>query len=215
MSSKKINRPTLSFSNDKKGERKVSDTQKESKDNEVKRKNKEINPDNSVFGWWSSIYFDYLKQEANNPDNPHPLMASLEVEVVKEADLEQILALYKQAGWWNEPIDEKSYERVRRIISDTFCFVIARYQDRIVGMGRSISDGVSDAYIQDVVVDKDFRRQGIGEAIIHRIVQFLLEHNIRWIALISEPGSEEFYRQIGFRDMMGYTPLFLPIENKE
>jgi GNAT superfamily N-acetyltransferase len=66
-----------------------------------------------------------------------------------------------------------------------------------------------------VVVDKDFRRQGIGEAIIHRIVQFLLEHNIRWIALISEPGSEEFYRQIGFRDMMGYTPLFLPIENKE
>ncbi|HQF81810.1 MAG TPA: hypothetical protein PK707_03025, partial [Candidatus Syntrophosphaera thermopropionivorans] len=85
MSSKKINRPTLSFSNDKKRERKVSDTQKESKDNEEKKKNKEKYPDNSVLQWWSSIYFDYLKQEANNPDNPHPLMASLEVEVVKEA----------------------------------------------------------------------------------------------------------------------------------
>lgn len=65
-----------------------------------------------------------------------------------------------------------------------------------MGMGRSISDGVSDAYIQDVVVDKDFRRQGIGEAIIHRIVQFLLEHNIRWIALISEPGQKSFIAKL-------------------
>lgn len=50
-----------------KRERKVSDTQKETKDNEEKRKIREINPDNSVLGWWSSIYFDYIKQEANNP----------------------------------------------------------------------------------------------------------------------------------------------------
>ena len=213
MSSKKINRPTLSFSNDKKGERKVSDTQKETKDNEEKRKNKEINPDNSVLGWWSSFYFDYLKQEANNPKNPHPLLASIEVEVVKEADVKQILALYKEAGWWDEPINKKAYERVRKIISNTYCFVIARYQNRIVGMGRSISDGVSDAYIQDVTVDKDFRRQGIGEAIIHRIVQYLFEHGIRWVALISEPGAEDFYQQLGFMKMDGYTPFILPFEN--
>ena len=219
MSSKTLINPPMSFSSRKKIERNVSNSRKENNNKvEAKEKNEENTgkyPDNSNLRWWSSFYFDYLKQESNNPDNPHPLLASVEIEVVKEADLEQILTLYKQAGWWNEPIDEKSYERTRRIISETFCFVIALYQDRIVGMGRSISDGVSDAYIQDVVVDKDFRRQGIGEAIIHRIVQFLPEHNIKWIALISEPGSEEFYQQLGFREMIGYTPFIVPFEDKE
>jgi spermidine synthase len=90
--------------------------------------------------------------------------------------------------------------------------VIARFEEKIVGMGRSISDGVSDAYIQDVVVDKDYRRQGIGEAIVHRIVQFLLEHDIKWIALISEPGSEDFYLKLGFREMLEYTPFLLPLQ---
>jgi spermidine synthase len=177
-----------------------------------KKENKKKYQDYPVLRWWSSSYFDYLKQEANNPENPHPLMTSIEVEVVKEADLEQILALYKQAGWWDEVLDEKAFERVRRIISETYCFVIARFEEKIVGMGRSISDGVSDAYIQDVVVDKDYRRQGIGEAIVHRIVQFLLEHDIKWIALISEPGSEDFYRKLGFREMLEYTPFLLPLQ---
>lgn len=177
-----------------------------------KKENKKKYQDYPVLRWWSSSYFDYLKQEANNPENPHPLMTSIEVEVVKEADLEQILALYKQAGWWDEVLDEKAFERVGRIISETYCFVIARFEEKIVGMGRSISDGVSDAYIQDVVVDKDYRRQGIGEAIVHRIVQFLLEHDIKWIALISEPGSEDFYLKLGFREMLEYTPFLLPLQ---
>ena len=173
-----------------------------------KKENKKKYQDYPVLRWWSSSYFDYLKQEANNPENPHPLMNSIEVEVVKEADLEQILALYKQAGWWDEVLDEKAFERVGRIISETYCFVIARFEEKIVGMGRSISDGVSDAYIQDVVVDKDYRRQGIGEAIVHRIVQFLLEHDIKWIALISEPGSEDFYLKLGFREMLSILLSF-------
>ena len=65
-------------------------------------------------------------------------------------------------------------------------------------MGRAISDGVSDAYIQDMVVLPEYRGRGIGGAILRRILELCREHGIRWIALIAEGGTGDFYRRLGF-----------------
>jgi ribosomal protein S18 acetylase RimI-like enzyme len=62
---------------------------------------------------------------------------------------------------------------VQAIIEKTHRFVIATLGDRIIGMGRAISDGVSDAYIQDVTVHPDLRGKGIGKAIIRKLVEQL------------------------------------------
>ncbi|MDD1665214.1 MAG: GNAT family N-acetyltransferase, partial [Methanomicrobiales archaeon] len=64
--------------------------------------------------------------------------------------------------------------------------------------GRAISDGVSDAYIQDMVVLPKYRGRGIGTAILRRILAACREHGISWIALIAEGGTGDFYRGLGF-----------------
>jgi ribosomal protein S18 acetylase RimI-like enzyme len=74
-------------------------------------------------------------------------------------------------------------------------------------MGRVISDGVSDGYIQDLVVLPRYRKSGIGKRIVATLVDRCLQSGITWIGLIAEPETEKFYQPLGFRTMEGHVPL--------
>jgi spermidine synthase len=76
-------------------------------------------------------------------------------------------------------------------------------------MGRAISDGVSDAYIQDLTVLADQRNQGIGGMILRALVARLHADGLFWIGLIAEPGSASFYLREGFRERVGWVPMLL------
>lgn len=140
-------------------------------------------------------------------------MSEIQIKIVKTAPAEEILALYRHAGWWQTDENPEYLNTVKRIISDTFCFVIALDGERIIGMGRAISDGISDGYIQDVTVHTDYRGRGIGKDIIRALVGHMKAHGLQWIGLISEPGYERFYQSLGFGVMQGYTPFLLKEDN--
>jgi ribosomal protein S18 acetylase RimI-like enzyme len=78
-----------------------------------------------------------------------------------------------------------------------FLFLAAFDDGRMIGMARAISDGVSDAYIQDVVVARSHRKQGVGKELILRLQSELEKCGIDWIGLVGAPGTENFYRKIG------------------
>jgi len=125
----------------------------------------------------------------------------------KEALKQDFVDLYRDAGWNAHLGDMNNLEWIDQIIRGSFCFVGAFSQDRMVGMGRSISDGVSDAYIQDVTVLKSFRGQGIGSSIIRSLVTYLKQSGIDWIGLIAEPGSRSLYEKTGFVTMTDHQPM--------
>ena len=120
-------------------------------------------------------------------------------------EIHRITALYRQAGWWPENGEDPLL--VSRIISGSHCFAIAETSGLIVGMGRAISDRASDAYIQDVVVDKDSRGVGIGTKIVQMLIHRLCKDGLTWIGLIAERNSHQFYQQLGFEIMPDATPL--------
>lgn len=130
-------------------------------------------------------------------------------DIVKEADCARILMLYRAAGWWQMDENPGYLETVKGILANSFAFVTASKDGQIIGMGRAISDGVSDAYIQDVTVFEEFRGQGIGKELIRHLIKHLKENHIQWIGLISEPGYERFYSGLGFAVMPHYTPFLL------
>jgi aralkylamine N-acetyltransferase len=125
---------------------------------------------------------------------------------VKSAPVDEIIALYKEGNWWSgDPLEESS---LPQLIAGSFCFIIARNEEgKIIGMGRAISDGVSDAYIQDVVVVECYRKQGVGRQIIKQICEYCIQQNLVWIGLIAEPGTEKFYQHLGFKPRQGYVPM--------
>jgi GNAT superfamily N-acetyltransferase len=133
-------------------------------------------------------------------------MREVEYEIVTSAPVEEIVELYKAGDWWQE--SPESRDVIPGMIKGSLCFMVARsLEGRIVGMARVISDGYSDAYIQDVVVHKSLRGKGIGRELIRRLTQFCLARKIAWIGLIAEPGTEEFYEELGYGPLIGYQPM--------
>ncbi|TYT74921.1 GNAT family N-acetyltransferase [Desulfobotulus mexicanus] len=130
-----------------------------------------------------------------------------EILVLKNPGLTEcrdIMALYQAENWWQGPED---LTLVARIIAGSHLFLTARTENRIIAMGRVISDGVCDAYIQDVTVHKDWRGQGIGARIIQELCQLLATEGIEWIGLIAERGSHPFYEKLDFGIMPGSLPM--------
>jgi ribosomal protein S18 acetylase RimI-like enzyme len=133
-------------------------------------------------------------------------MREVEYEAVSSAPVEEIVALYKSAGWWQESPEARSI--IPAMIRGSFCFMVARSLDgHIIGMARVISDGCSDAYIQDVTVLDAYRGQGIGSELVRRLTKFCLSRKIGWIGLVSEPGTQSLYEELGYGPLVGYQPM--------
>ena len=122
-----------------------------------------------------------------------------------QTEIDRLTELYRLAGWWTEAADNPA--AVEGIVRGSHCFLVARSAQTIVGMGRAISDRISDAYIQDVTVDPAFRGQGIGTNLVTRLVARLEADGIGWIGLIAERKTHPFYQPLGFSPMADSVPM--------
>lgn len=125
--------------------------------------------------------------------------------------LGQIILLYQGQDWLTQE-EADNPELVVQLIAGSHCFIVATDDDEIIGMGRGISDGVSDAYIQDVTVREAYRGQGIGTGIVSAVLDRLRADNMKWIGLIAERSSDEFYKGLGFKEMPNATPMIIEVE---
>lgn len=71
-----------------------------------------------------------------------------------------------------------------------------------VGMGRLIGDGMY-YMIVDVVVQPDYQKQGIGNKIVRKMIEYVDAGTPTGgrssIQLIAEKGKETFYKKMGFK----------------
>ena len=116
---------------------------------------------------------------------------SLRLEVVTSVRPEAVVDLYMDAGWWEEGWSE---DVIPAMVANSFRFVALFDGSELVGMGRALSDGVSDAYIQDIVVRTDYRGQGWGKKIVSRLVKELRAVGIDWIGLVARRAPKPFTR---------------------
>jgi spermidine synthase len=116
--------------------------------------------------------------------------------------IEHIAGFYISAGWIKEGED---HSFLLPALKGSFLVAGAFDRGRIVGSARVLSDGCSDAYIQDVVVAPEYRGQGIGRQLIETLIKGLKEHGVDWIALVGEPGTEGFYRKLKWQEKNGFT----------
>ena len=132
--------------------------------------------------------------------------SEIEIKFVKSWPEDDIVKLYKVGGWWKESYDKSG---IKQLIKGSFCFavVIDKKTKKAIGMGRVLSDGVSDGYIQDLVILPEYRKKGIGKKLTKSLIDYCKSKGITWIALVSEPNQENFYKKIGFKEMKNYTPL--------
>jgi ribosomal protein S18 acetylase RimI-like enzyme len=116
------------------------------------------------------------------------------VDDIKKMDFAKITAMLKDA-YWSEGI---GIDEVKQG-ADNSTLVVGAFTKggTQVGYSRVISDKIRFAYILDVYVDENFRRQGIGQAMIN----FILNHPelkdvYQWLLITKD--AHGVYSKAGF-----------------
>ena len=94
--------------------------------------------------------------------------------------------------------------------------VTARAGDTLIGLARALSDDVSIAYIQDILVHPDQQGSGIGRALLQRVLERYSHVRQKVLLTDNRPQQLQFYAAMGFKNTreLEKTPLnaFLIIE---
>ena len=110
----------------------------------------------------------------------------------KDIDAAQLVTLYRQAPW----AKTRSPEDARDMLTHTDVAITAWDGNRLVGLGRVLTDYVYRASIWDVIVDTAYQGQDIGSQIIQRILDHpdLKRVELFWLCT----RSPAFYEKLGF-----------------
>ena len=125
----------------------------------------------------------------------------------------ELCGLYAAVGW---TVYAENPTRLRAAIDGSHFVATARVDGQLVGLVRVVSDGVSIAYIQDILVHPDHHRRGIGR----RLLAAAIDHypDVRQKVLLTDDRPEQltFYASMGFSNTreLVRTPLnaFVRIE---
>ena len=92
------------------------------------------------------------------------------------------------------PIDD--IECIDGMLKHADITVAALYDEKIIGIARSITDFNYCCYLSDLAVDAKYQKHGIGKKLI-AITQAQLNKRCK-IILLSAPNATEYYPKLGF-----------------
>jgi len=82
------------------------------------------------------------------------------------------------------------------MLKNSNLIVTVRYDKKLVGMARAITDFFWVAYISDIVVDPNFQRIGLGKKLILKLRNELSDGCK--LLLLAAPFAVDYYPHIGF-----------------
>ncbi|KFK44966.1 hypothetical protein AALP_AA1G326700 [Arabis alpina] len=84
-----------------------------------------------------------------------------------------------------------------------------KLKKKLIGMARATSDHAFNATIWDVLVDPEYQGQGLGKALVEKLVRALLQRDIGNISLFADSQVVDFYQNLGFEaDPEGIKGMF-------
>ena len=85
----------------------------------------------------------------------------------EEMKLEDIVRLLRMSYW----ADKRPEETIAKSIRESDCFgICADGSDKLIGFARVISDHATAYYLCDVIIDPEYRGNGLGKALVSHIV---------------------------------------------
>lgn len=117
----------------------------------------------------------------------------LRMRTADEADLPAIASLRESVGW-------TAHEWALRAVldpSDSRCLLVVD-GNHVVGVGSGISYG-SLGFVGNMVVAEDYRRRGIGAAILEAVIEFLEDgRGCQRLELFATDSGRPLYARYGF-----------------
>ena len=119
----------------------------------------------------------------------------LEFSSDRPIPLEALLELYASVGWTAYTREPETLERA----FDGATYVVGAWEDEtLVGVCRVLSDNASILYVQDILVDPDHQRRGIGRALLERVLERYSHCRQKVLMTDDRPEQKAFYEALGF-----------------
>ena len=111
--------------------------------------------------------------------------------------IEEFNYLYDAVGWGS--YDEKVSKKA---LANTMYSVSVYDDDKIIGYGRIIGDGICFLYIHDVMVIPKYQNKKVGSQIMNKLLEKVnlikRENPYVRVYLGASKGKEKFYERFGF-----------------
>jgi GNAT superfamily N-acetyltransferase len=107
----------------------------------------------------------------------------------------ELIDLYDAVGWTAYTQDP---ERLIAAIDGSHAVFTARADDgRLIGLARTVSDGATICYLQDILVHPDAHRTGVGRALLTAVLDRYAQ--LRQFVLLTDDDSTQraFYTSLG------------------
>ena len=135
-------------------------------------------------------------------------MINYQIELLSKTNIKiaiEITNLLVQLEPTAAPISVKALEKVINS-KTTFVYIATDISSRIVGMITLVSfpklEGLNKTWIEDLVVDKKYRGQGIAKALIDKAFEKTKSLGVKSVSLTSRPSrtiANAFYKKLGFK----------------
>lgn len=189
-------------------------------------------------GFWESIKSGFVKNNPTQvieppstleeEEEPMPEEFVLVEKTLSDGAIEQIIfssggdvdvydlqALCDKVGWPRRPLSKLAAALKNSYMVATL-HSIKRLDGaegdndkKLIGMARATSDHAFNATIWDVLVDPQYQGQGLGKALIEKLIRALLQRDIGNITLFADSQVVEFYQNLGFEpDPEGIKGMF-------
>ena len=111
---------------------------------------------------------------------------------------QEILHLYASVGW-TAYTDHP--EQLRKGFENSMLTLAAYKDDQLLGIIRTVGDGHTIVFVQDILVFPEHQRKGVGSALLQAILDRY--SHVRQIELATDntPKTIAFYKSMGFREM--------------
>ena len=113
----------------------------------------------------------------------------------KTITVEQLEQLYSDVGW---TAYTKDLDLLQQALAQSLDVISAWDGDRLVGLIRTVGDGLTILYIQDILILNAYQNKGIATQLLQMILQKY--EAVRQKVLLTEeaPDVRHFYEKNGF-----------------
>lgn len=110
----------------------------------------------------------------------------------------EILRLYASVGW-TAYTDQP--EVLRKGFENSLLTLAAYEGEQLLGIIRTVGDGHTIVFVQDILIATEYQRKGTGTALLQAILDRY--SHVRQIELVTDntPKTIAFYKSMGFREM--------------
>lgn len=122
----------------------------------------------------------------------------MDIREYKTYNETEVMSLYESVGWTAYTDHPDS---LRQGFENSMLTLAAYEGGQLLGIIRTVGDGATIVFVQDILVFPKYQRKGVGLALLQAVLD--MYRHVRQIELVTDntQNTIAFYKSMGFKEM--------------